>query len=246
LAHGASQFWNESRQPLTSLAFIAPLLAIYEMGMVLKVPLAVRNGADAWMRYLLELLGFGQYFLLPLLTVGILLAWHHTTHHPWRVSTKVLYGMAVESLLLAICLRLLLQLQGTLLQSLGGTLGALPGDALVQDMLRCIRTAVGYLGAGIYEELLFRLILLSVISWGLRGVGISKGWSLFAAMTLSALLFSAAHNIGPSGEPLHWFSFLFRFIAGVFFAILFVYRGYGVAVGTHALYDILVGLLSGN
>ena len=111
---------------MTSLAFIAPLLLTYEIGMVLKVPLAVRNGADVWMRYRLERLGFGQYFLLPLLTVGILLAWHYTTHHAWRVSLAVLYGMAVESLLLAIGLRLLLQLQGTLLQSLPGTLGAIP------------------------------------------------------------------------------------------------------------------------
>ena len=74
----------------------------------------------------------------------------------------------------------------------------------------------------------------------------SKGWRLFVSITLTSLLFSAAHNIGPAGEPLRWFSFLFRFIAGVFFAILFVYRGYGIAVGTHALYDILIGLLSGS
>ena len=240
------RFWSESRQPLTSLAFIAPLLLLYEVGMVLKVPLAVRNGADAWMRCLLEWLGFGQYFLLPLLTVAILLAWHHTTHHAWRVSPTVLYGMAVESLLLAIGLRLLLHLQGTLLQSVPGALGTIPGDVLAHGILRWIRTAVGFLGAGIYEELLLRLILLSAVAWGLRAVGFSKGWRLFASITLTSLLFSAAHNIGPSGEPLHWFSFLFRFIAGIFFAILFVYRGYGIAVGTHALYDILIGLLSGN
>jgi membrane protease YdiL (CAAX protease family) len=240
------RFWSESRQPLTSLAFIAPLLVIYEVGMVLKVPLAVRNGADAWMRSLLEWLGFGQYFLLPILTVGILLAWHHTTHHAWRVSPTVLYGMAVESLLLAIGLRWLLELQGTLLQSLSSPLAVLPADALLHSMLRWIRTAVGFFGAGIYEELLFRLILLSLVAWGLRAAGVPRGWRLLVSITLTSLLFSAAHNIGPSGEPLHWFSFLFRFIAGIFFAILFVYRGYGIAVGTHAFYDILIGLLSGN
>ena len=75
---------------------------------------AVRNGADDWLRRLLDLLGFGQYFLLPVLTVGILLAWHYLTRRPWRVSGRVLYGMVGECVLLAVCLRLLLQLQGRL------------------------------------------------------------------------------------------------------------------------------------
>jgi len=61
-------------------------------------------------------------------------------------------------------------------------------------------------------------------------------------------MFAAAHYIGQPDEPLDladilfWFSFLFRFLAGVFFSVLFVYRGFGIAAGTHAGYDILVGL----
>jgi hypothetical protein len=31
-------------------------------------------------------------------------------------------------------------------------------------------------------------------------------------------------------------------VAGVFFALLFLYRGFGITAGTHALYDILVGI----
>ncbi len=116
----AARYWTESRQPLASLLFIAPLLVIYEVGVLALGPAGVRNGVDALLRQVLERLGFSQYFLLPVLTVSILLAWHYLTRRPWRVSGGVFYGMIGECVLLAICLRLLLQLQGLLLSTVAG------------------------------------------------------------------------------------------------------------------------------
>jgi membrane protease YdiL (CAAX protease family) len=239
LSPGAADgYWAESRQPLTSLAFIAPLLALYELGVV---ALRVQNGADAWMRKVLNVLGFGQHFLLPLVTIGILLAWQHLTHRPWRFSAPVLLGMAVECLLLAIVLRLILHLQGSLLQAIAGPSVLEVGAAGTEAV--GLREAVGYLGAGIYEELLFRLVLLSLVLWVLRRAGVEPRASLIAAVLLTSLLFAVAHHVGPYGEEFRWFYFLFRFLAGVFFSILFVFRGFGIAAGTHALYDILVSAL---
>ena len=102
--------------------------------------------------------------------------------------------------------------------------------------------AVGFLGAGIYEELLFRLILLPLTFWGLRRLGAKPRPSMIAAVLLGSLLFAAAHYVGPYGEVFVPFTFMFRFLAGMFFSILFVSRGFGIAAGTHAGYDILVGL----
>ena len=62
------------------------------------------------------------------------------------------------------------------------------------------------------------------------------------AVVLTSLVFSAAHYVGPHGETFEAFSFAFRFLAGAFFAMLFVYRGFGVAAGTHALYDVFVSV----
>lgn len=62
------------------------------------------------------------------------------------------------------------------------------------------------------------------------------------AVLVSSLVFAVAHYVGHAGDTFYWFSFLFRFVAGVFFSILFIYRGFGIAAGTHAVYDILVGL----
>jgi hypothetical protein len=36
--------------------------------------------------------------------------------------------------------------------------------------------------------------------------------------------------------------FVFRTVAGLYFTLLFVLRGFGVAVGAHAGYDVLVGV----
>ncbi len=64
---------------------------------------------------------------------------------------------------------------------------------------------------------------------------------MLAALATS-VLFAAAHYVGASGEPFRWFSFVFRFVAGMFFSVVFIYRGFGIAAGSHAAYDILVGL----
>jgi membrane protease YdiL (CAAX protease family) len=227
--HRAERYWVESRQPLASLAFIAPLLVIYEVG-VLWLGVCP-NGADQFMRGLLELLGFGQHFLLPGLIVGILLGWHHLSHQPWRLSGGVLSAMAVEALMLGLCVRAIVFFQNSLAISIGGS------------MKNAFQNAVGFLGAGIYEELLFRLILLSALVWAFRHAGATPRISMVAAVALSSLLFAAAHHVGPYGEwPIQWPHFIFRTVAGVFFSVVYLCRGFGIAAGSHAAYDILVGV----
>jgi hypothetical protein len=223
----AEQYWVQSRRPLASLVFLAPLLITYEAGVLL---LGVQNGADAFLRRVLEVLGFGQHFVLPLLMVCILLAWHHLAREPWRLSAGIISGMAVESLALGICLRVILFLQDMLFHVFEEPALSIGGQA---------KEAVGLLGAGIYEELLFRLILLWLAVWALRHMGVAPRAATVAAAVLTSLLFAAAHNVGPYGEPLEAFRFLFRVLAGLFFAAVFLYRGFGIAAGSHAAYDIL-------
>ena len=101
---------------------------------------------------------------------------------------------------------------------------------------------IGFCGAGIYEEALFRLLLLPPAIWLLGMFSITRDWRVGLAIVATSVLFSAAHYVGAQGEEFQWFSASFRCLAGVFFATLFVYRGFGIAAGTHALYDVLVGL----
>ncbi len=244
-----ARYWNESARPLVSLAFVAPMIVAYEGGLVLLGPKAMRNGADVWLRQLLEWLGFTQYFLLPVLTCGLLLGWHHLNSERWSVPWKYLYVMLVESILLGGLLLLIAQSQYGILAAIESpaatTLALQSGKAFGQ--------LVAFFGAGIYEELLFRVMLLPACAAALRFVGTPRRTSWVVAIFLSSLAFAAAHYqlglvignfhlVTSYGDPFEWKSFLFRFTAGVFFATLMLARGFGVACGTHAFYDILVSL----
>lgn len=238
----AHWYWNESRRPLVSLAFILPLLVIYEGGVVALGPKAMRNGVDVWLRTFLDWIGFGQYFLLPALTISLLLSWHHLTRQPWRVSPPVLYAMALECLVLGITLVGLAHLQGSLLQMVSQKLQAITTSLGDWSGFRVLGRMIGFCGAGIYEEVLFRLLLVPMVAAAIRAGGGNPRWQILGSILVTSLLFSAAHYLGSHGERLEWFSFVFRFIAGAFFAVLFVYRGFGITAGTHALYDIMVGV----
>lgn len=236
-----NDYWSQSRRPLASLAFVIPLLTLYEAGVLLLGSGNVRNGADVWLRTLLDKLGFSHYFLLPALTICILLAWHHATGDRWQLSAGVLYAMAVECVLLALLLLGIARLQVDLLNS-AAPVGAVPLQQLGAPRFSILNRIVGFCGAGIYEEVLFRLMLLPPLFGLLTAIGVSRPWRIVSGVVATSAVFAAAHHIGSQGEPFAWFPFVFRFIAGAVFALLFVYRGFGIAAGTHALYDIAAGL----
>jgi membrane protease YdiL (CAAX protease family) len=95
----------------------------------------------------------------------------------------------------------------------------------------------------VYEEALFRLLLIPALYALLRILQMPSLVASTTAMTVSALLFSLAHHAGTPGEAFTWFAFIFRWLAGVYFAWVFMARGFGIAVGTHTAYDMLVGWL---
>ena len=225
-------YWSLSRTPLTSLVFSLPLVLAYEGGVLALGRGSPRNGADVWLRQTLDAFGFGAYFLLPVLMVVGLLAWHHVEHDRWRFSPAVLAGMAVESLLWASVLVGVARLQ----DRLWPLAAAMADEGLLARL-------VAFCGAGLYEEVLFRLLLLPALAWACERIGFSGGMAAVLGLVSSSVLFSLAHYVGPMGDVFQIYSFTFRFLAGMFFAVLFSLRGFGIAAGTHAIYDILVGLL---
>ena len=250
-----AEYWEESRRPLVGFVFVAPMIAVYEVGLLFLGSGAMRNGVDLWLRCLLQWLGFGQYFLLPALACGILLGWHHLHHDRWRIDSGVLYGMLLESMGLAWLLMALAFLEGRLVDALTvnricavDSASGVPGAG---QMANCV---LAFFGAGIYEELLFRLILLPAVIMLLQFGVVSRNTRVAAAIVVTSLLFAAAHYridilLGPChlvtrfGDSFDWTSFSFRFLAGSFFSVLFLYRGFGIAAGTHAIYDIFVYML---
>src|SRR5208337_4947688 len=189
---------------------------------------AARTGADAWVRNVLASLGLTLQWFPPLLLILILLGWQMTRPRDWRFEPSILVGMVLESLLLAIALvgvSRLIDVAFSVLEAQDPSVLAADASCSAGPLA----SLIGYLGAGVYEEALLRLLQTpQVLSSAL-------------AVTGSALVFSLAHHAGTTAEAFTWFAFVFRWMAGVFFAWVFVIRGFGIAVGTHTAYDILVG-----
>jgi len=221
------------------LLFLLPLLIAYEAGVVWvggTQPEALRNGADTWLRWGLDAFGLHQLYWAPALVVAIFVA---ATCLTWRDrpadAAGVCLGMGVESVLFALLLWGLSRGLQPLLEALRPlNFPATDGDGAAQ--------VVTFVGAGIYEEVLFRLLLYSGLVALLRLMAAPGLLAMMVAALLSATLFAAAHHIGPYGEPFEDGVFLFRALAGIYFASLYQLRGFGIAVGAHACYDVLAGV----
>lgn len=234
----SSGYWSATCHPWPSLLFVLPLLAVYEAGVVfLDGPRGdlIRNGADSFLRWLLEASGFQQFFWAPVLLLAGLTAWNWSRWHDRpRDLLGVCSGMALESVCFALLLWALGKELGPLLHRLGVPLN-------VPRMPTGYVYLVAFIGAGIYEEVLFRLGLLCGLVWLLDLANAPRRFTIVPATLASALAFAGVHHLGQSGEPFDGFVFLFRTLAGCYFSALFLCRGLGIAVGTHAVYDIIVG-----
>ena len=237
-------YWPLSRSPRYSILFAAPLLLAYE-GLALLLDggsaAGVRNGADVLLKSLFLSLGGAQGLLLfdlILVAVGLVLIWRDRTT-PGPLRPGIFVGMLGESVGLALLFGAVAGLLTALLLQGPATLAA---GGLAQFGLGT--QVMLSLGAGIYEELLFRVILVGGLAWGARRLfGWLPGASNALAVGLGALIFSAFHYIGPYGDAWELQSFTFRLVAGLLFSGLFVLRGFGITAWTHALYDVFLLLV---
>ncbi|MCC6418013.1 MAG: CPBP family intramembrane metalloprotease [Gemmataceae bacterium] len=241
MPRSGGEYLAAARHPWSCVFFVLPLLAAYEGG-VLCLPsaqqAACRNGADLWLRSLISQTGLRQWFWAPLLLGVALLtwAWARRKDRPPELPA-VWLGMVLECAALALGLWGACHILFPLLERLGMQIScATACDPAVEQLL-------GFVGAGIYEEALFRLLLFSVLAWLVRAAEFTSLPALALAAVLSALVFALAHHIGTQGETFQPDVFLFRTLAGLYFTGLYYFRGFGIAVGAHAGYDVLVGLL---
>ena len=234
-----TSYWRLSRAPRYSLLFALPLLVLYEAAAFLlsgDTIAGVRNGADVLLKSLFVSFG-GQRGLLLfdvlLLGVGAAFILRDRRRHPEPMQARVFLGMLAES-----------TVGGLLFGGLAGLLTALllrgaPRLMLMQMASLSVPTQLTVaLGAGIYEELLFRVLLVGGLSlFARRMLGWRPAPAGILAATLGAVIFSAFHYVGAYGDAFTLSSFLFRLIAGLLFSAMYLLRGFGITAWTHALYD---------
>jgi membrane protease YdiL (CAAX protease family) len=238
-------YFRTTRSLLYSVLFAAPLFVLYELGAAFLAGTertALRNGADVLLRSLLAAGGVQgtAAFTAVLLAIAVVLVLVERRRTKIRLRAAPFAGMMLESILYALLFGTVV---GTATQwVLGGT--RLAVDA-AGSRLGGADVVVLSLGAGIYEELVFRVLLLGGL-WGLfRSAGFRSRSSALVAAALAALVFSAFHYVGPYGDAWSLSSFLFRFLAGLAFSVLFLLRGFGITAWTHALYDVFLFLARG-
>ena len=237
----AREYWATSRSHRHSLLFALPLLLLYEL-LEAVAPVrtsggVIRNGADVLLTGLFTwLLGPRGPLVFMALVIGGALWLIVRDKKGGRVSASTLAAMLGESIVLALMFGLVVgtataQLVGPLRSLAAG--GGLDGGPLSRLTLS--------LGAGLYEELLFRVVIVALLALGFRLLfGASRTTAGVAATIIGALMFSAFHYIGPFGEPLRLESCVFRALAGLAFSALYLTRGFGITAWTHALYDVAV------
>lgn len=237
----ANSYWHASRAPRYSVLFALPLLVAYEL---LAAALergsdeAVRNGADVLLKSsFIAVAGARGPMMFGLALVGL------ATWFVWRdvkargAPRRLGYFafMALESLGLALATGTIVGLATS--QLLGG-LASLSAAPATEGRLTGLMLS---LGAGLYEELLFRVLLVGALAAaGERFAGLRPLVAGAIATVIGALVFSGFHYVGQYGDPFELQSFTFRALAGLFFSALYLLRGFGITAWTHALYDVFI------
>ena len=244
-----TKYWRASRAPRHSLLFALPLLVLYELlafTLSHDAILGVRNGADVLLKSLFVGLG-GRAgliaFGLLLLGTGAVVV-YRDLRRGGPVEPGIFVLMLAESVVYALLFGLVVgTLTGLLLGGLvtGRAMALVAGQ--VQATLSLPTKLMISLGAGIYEELLFRVLLVGALAWsGRRLLGWGPRGAGVMATLVGALVFSAFHYIGPYGDPISLPSFTFRALAGLVFSAMYLLRGFGITAWTHALYDVFLTL----
>ena len=241
----ATNYFETSRKHTYSLLFALPLLVLYELGAVLiqDERRGMRNGADVMLRTLLAAGGLrGTVALTAVLVLGAaVLIVRERRRERVKLEGGVFAGMMMESVAYALLFGFVV---GGVTSWVLNAFLAIQGGAM--ERLPLLDSIVLSLGAGIYEELVFRVLLVGVLLWAFRHTGVSRRTSAIWAALIAAFLFSAFHYVGPYAYPLELGSFTFRFLSGLAFSALFIVRGFGIAAWTHALYDVFLVLARGG
>jgi hypothetical protein len=242
------EYFRLTRTHTYSLLFALPLLLLYEVGAAYLARASansLRNGADVLLRTLLAaggIQGTGAFAGVLVAAAAIVVVLERRRQKvPMRPSFFL--GMVMESVVYALLF--------------GAVVGTITGWVLhgafrlsiAEGPLAALslpEAVVLSLGAGVYEELAFRVILVGGLVGIFRASGLQPKRARVFSAILAALAFSAFHYIGPYGDPWNLSSFLFRALAGLAFSVLFLVRGFGVTAWTHALYDIFLFLVRGG
>ncbi|MGK5092842.1 CPBP family intramembrane glutamic endopeptidase [Deltaproteobacteria bacterium TL4] len=226
------QYFQASHTAFYSTIMALPLLIGYEILLALTYTpyWKVRNAADMWLRNLLMLFDMTSQ-QATFIMIGILMAAIPFIRPPHvSFNIKVIGWMLIESMIYSLFLGIAIQ---SIIHPLffSNTLSA--NNNTLQKLALS-------LGAGLFEEFIFRVLLLNALFYGLKPLIKNSTLTGIVVVLTTSFLFSLSHYVGSMSEVFNVYSFLFRWVAGLLFTILYFLRGFGITAYTHAFYDIHV------
>ncbi len=248
-------YLERSKRPLETLIFLLPFILFYEYELTRALAIdgaIVTNAAHLGLLRFLSTFGWGEMALsLPAVLLALcLLVAHALLRTDWKVDLSVVLRMWGESAALAVPVLLLAAGVNWWLAPMES--GSLPAAASVDDwraLSMPARIAVS-IGAGLYEELVFRMMLILALHALLKDLlVVPDRLAKAVCVVASACLFAIYHPMGESsvGDPQEFARlarFLFLLLAGAYWALLFLGRGLGIVAGSHMLYDVAASILS--
>ena len=231
--HFFANYFRYSKNHISSFIFIFPLLLLYELMSFLifnSQTYIIRNSADSVLRdlfsYFFVFNSIHYYTLLFLIFSIYILKVVKDDFSNYTINVKYLFLMYLEGCVLGIFLLLLLNNN-----FLSYTVDFY--DNLFLTFYLC-------LGAGIWEEILFRFILINLLFVMFKYINLRKNFSFFISIIISGIIFSAFHYIGSGADLYTHHSFIVRFLGGVILSFIYIYRGLGVSSMTHFCYDLFL------
>ncbi len=258
-------YWDRTSSPIYALTYLLGFIVLYEFGTIFINPEVLNQSVSSlkgrviaflWVQDLLRMMGFyGRtlWIATPSVVIIILIAWQIASKKRWTVNIKDFLPMTVECICLSvplIVLSLVVNISATAPAEQTAALTGLQEAAIQPHTHTIMVDIVTSIGAGIYEELVFRLMLICLLMIVLQDfANLNRSVSIVLSVLISAMAFSLYHHfsfIDGGFGLLEQFSlppFIFRTLAGVYFAVLFALRGFGITAGTHAFYDIIAALI---
>lgn len=241
------KYFYETRSPVYAVLFVVPLFLIYEILALTLHTFQVthlRNGADVMMRNLAALFGMDNFPFIVLLILGALavIAGYYRNKHQLKILPSYFVLMTVESILYSL-------MMGSIALNTTNFLLSVPHlfslSLTLFDSNFWVNVMLSF-GAGIHEEFFFRLVLIQALLFvgsfffKAGNKNLILNWNSAIALFISSFIFAYFHYVGEYGDVFAWGSFTFRWVSGLYLAIIYLTRGFGVSAWTHAFYDLFL------
>ena len=227
------KYFSYTRNSIISLLFIFPFFLMYEILAFFLFDnsnYVIRNSADIIFRDIFQIITNNTIITYNSLLLILILCFIFYSYNDKKIEFNLnyIFLMFIEGIIFGLSLVVILN-------------GYNVFNYSSQNYFLIDYSFMFYscLGAGIWEEILFRYLLLTILI-GFLNKATNKYTSIIISIIVSSLIFSMFHYIGSSGDVFTIYTFIVRFVGGIYLSIIYLYRGLGISMISHIVYDFVL------